>query len=286
MILKKDKAFTLIELLVVISIIAILSSAIFVYTKSAKDDAKIAGSLKFMTSVNNILGAYNVGVWRFETADAGYDSSEYGNNCIPGGSGGIFEFVSSVNNSLGKALRVDNRWLNCGSSVLKPNLFPTTTITMEAWAKAETLDNNYRGIMTNKRGNDYGINLYMHRNNIGSRIGIGSNNTLLTTMWAPSIGTWYYIVVTYNSKDRKAVLYVNGKIERETTLVSNLSYSSANPNYFGIGCNYKTNDAGNCNDRFVGVIDDVKVYNESLIFVDVQKHYAEGLKRLKLAGLE
>lgn len=285
--LEKEQSFTLIELLVVIAIIAILSSAVLLYTKSTKEDAKLASTLQFRNSVNDVLGAYNTGAWKFEgvNGEEGHDSSGYNNNCTAGGSGGTFTYVPSVDNSLGKALRINNRWLNCGSGASRPNLFPND-VTMEAWAKAETLDNNYRGLITNKIGNNYGINLYMHRNNIGSRIGrTPNNNTLVTTTWAPSIGTWYHIVITYNSKNRKAVLYVNGKIGREITLPSNIRYSSTN-NFFGVGCNYKTNDTNNCNSRFIGVIDEAKIYNESLLFAEIQKKYAEGLKKLELAGLK
>ncbi|MCX6764853.1 MAG: prepilin-type N-terminal cleavage/methylation domain-containing protein [Candidatus Nealsonbacteria bacterium] len=291
--LKEKNSFTLIELLVVISIIAILSSAVLVYMKPTKENAKLAGELEFRSSVSGALGAYVTGAWMFEGAtigEAGYDSSGYKNNCIPS-SGGNFVYASSAHRALGNALSMSgNKWFNCGDSSSRPNLFPTD-ITMEAWAKAETLDNNYRGIVTNKYGNNYGINLYMHRNNIGSRIGTiqGSsrNNTLVTTTKAPSIGTWYHIVVTYNSKNRKAVLYVNGKIEKELTLPGTriLAYSITN-NFFGIGCNYKTNNTTNCNDRFIGTIDDVKVYDQSLLTFEIKQHYAEGLKKLELAGLK
>ena len=286
--LKEKNSFTLIEVLVVIAIIAILSSALFLYTKSTKEDAKIASALQLRNSISNVLGAYNVGAWRFEGAtinESGYDSSGHKNDCTPVNSSNI-SYISSVHNSLGKALKINNNngWLNCGDSASKPNLFPSNAITLEAWAKADSVPNSYRGIVTNKRENNYGINLYIHRDNIGSRIGrTPNNNTLVTTTWAPSANTWYHIVITYNSKNRKAILYVNGKIEREMTLESDIRYHGTN-NFFGIGCNYKTDTT--CNGPFRGTIDDVKVYNESLVFAQVQEHYAEGLQRLELAGLK
>jgi len=299
--LKGKKAFTLLEMLMILAIISILVTAILLYTKSTKEDARIASVLVFRNSVNDILGAYNTGTWRFEGAtinNAGDDSSGHDNDCTIGGNSingttRIFEYASSADNSLGKALRIRNKWLNCGESTARPNLFPSENITMEAWAKAETLDNSYRGIITNKIGNNYGINLYMRRNSsgvgeIGSRIGTiqgtSHSNTLVTTSWAPVTGTWYHIVVTYNSKNRKVILYVNGEIEKEQVLPGTrvLAYSSAN-NYFGVGCNYKNSNT-TCNSYFIGIIDEPKVYNESLIFAQVQKNYTEGLERLELAG--
>ena len=293
--LKEKNSFTLIEVLVVIAIIAILSSALFLYTKSTKEDAKIASALQLRNSISNVLGAYNVGAWKFEGAtinESGYDSSGYENNCNPTSPNNI-SYVSSVHNSLGKALKINNGYLlNCGNSASKSNLFPSNAITLEAWAKADSTPlANYRGIVTNKyHANNYGINLYMHQNNIGSSIGYTNPNgyRLITTNWAPSANIWYHIVITYNSKNNKAILYVNGKIEKEETLPAGSYIRYNTNNYFAIGCRI-SNNTGNCgsaSDRFRGTIDDVKVYNESLVFAQVQEHYAEGLQRLELAGLK
>lgn len=278
--IKKEKGFSIIELMVVIAIVAILTSAGLLYTKSKREDAKIAGALQFRNSLNNVLGAYIVGSWKFEgsNGEEGYDDSGYENDCSLKGSGGTALYVSSVHNSLGQALRIKNRWLDCGTSDNRPNLF-SPIITMEAWAKANSLSNNKRGIVTNKYSDNYGINLYMSNNNIGARIGNGTTFKDITTDWKPSIGDWYHIAVTYNPKNQKAILYVNGKIEKELSS-GVLSYRSGT-NFFAIGCNLKSN-AGNCsnNGLFDGDIDEVKIYNESLIFAQIKKNYAQGLKRL------
>jgi len=288
--LKEKNSFALIEILTVMAIVAILFSAVLLYTKSTKEDAKVASALQFRNSISNVLGAYNVGAWKFEGAtinESGYDNSGYKNNCTPSSITGNISYISSAHNSLGKALRINNRYLNCGDSASRPNLFSSSTITMEAWAKSENLNNNTeRGIVTNKLNNNYGINLFMNNVYIGSRIGRSNANTLVTTNWAPSANTWYHIVITYNSKNKKAILYVNGKIEKEETITSgDLSYSADN-NYFGVGCHRKTRLTGGCTGYFIGAIDEVKVYNESLVFAQVREHYAEGLKRLELAGLK
>jgi prepilin-type N-terminal cleavage/methylation domain-containing protein len=285
MVSKKKNSFTLIEVLVVIAIIAILTSAVLVYMKSNKEDAKIAGALKFRNSVNDVLGAYVVGAWTFESAILGYDSSGYKNNCTVNG-GGTLTATSSVHRALGNALSIgNNSWLNCGSITSNSSLFPLD-ITMEAWAKAQTLYSQERGLVTNKRSDNNGINLYMSLSNIGSRIGKGSASEVLFTSWRPSARTWYYIVVTYYSKNNKAVLYVNGKIESETTLASAMQYSTTPSSYAGIGCGTKTNNTSNCGNNFLGTVDEVKIYNQPLSTAEIQQHYAEGLKRLELVGLK
>ena len=62
----KLNGFTLVELLVVISIIGLLSSIVLVSFSNSRDKARLAKSQQFDAQISHALGAYAVGIWRFE----------------------------------------------------------------------------------------------------------------------------------------------------------------------------------------------------------------------------
>ena len=74
--------FTLIELLVVISILGVLSSIILVSFGGQKDKARLAKAQQFDAQINHALGAYAVGIWRFEEGSGTnlYDASGFDND--------------------------------------------------------------------------------------------------------------------------------------------------------------------------------------------------------------
>jgi len=76
------KAFTLIELLVVISIIGLLASIVLISVNSVREKAKIAGGSQFDASVYHAVGAYAVGIWKFNDGGGNIakDSSGYNND--------------------------------------------------------------------------------------------------------------------------------------------------------------------------------------------------------------
>jgi prepilin-type N-terminal cleavage/methylation domain-containing protein len=78
----KSRGFTLIELLVVISIIGVISSVIFVSFSGSRDKARLAKAQNFDAQISHALGAYAVGIWRFEegTGIDIHDESGFGND--------------------------------------------------------------------------------------------------------------------------------------------------------------------------------------------------------------
>lgn len=133
----KDKSFTLIELLVVIAIMGLLSSIVLVNLKGTREKARIAKILEFSQSVNHALGAYAVGIWRFEEGQGStaYDSSGYGNNgklgdgtCTPG-FGNCPNWTTGI---LGYALSFDGTD-DYVQVVHSASLNITSAITLEAW---------------------------------------------------------------------------------------------------------------------------------------------------------
>ena len=61
-----QRGFTLMELLVIIAIFGLISSIVFVVSRSALDSARIARGLQFSQHLQNSFGAYAVGIWKFD----------------------------------------------------------------------------------------------------------------------------------------------------------------------------------------------------------------------------
>lgn len=269
----KQKAFTLIELLVVIAIIGIISSIVLVNLSDSREKATIARGLQFYNSLNNGLGAYAVGVWNFE--NNANDASGYNNNCLKRLSGTPV-YVNSVVLGLGKAINYPSAtsyYFDCGKNDM---LFPSE-ITMEGWAKADYLDNNSRGIVTNKWSSALGICIFMHQSFIGANIGGG----LLVDGKPPETGTWHHVVVTHDVQNNNN-LYVDGKLVG--SLNRDFSYNATdNHTAIGVFTIYEVSGQPTVSNLFRGDIDQARIYNVALTAYEVRKHYAEGVIKYKLA---
>ena len=108
----KSKAFTLIELLVVISIIGVLASVVLVSFSGSRDKAKLAKAQNFDAQISHSLGAYAIGIWRFEegSGTTAYDESGYGNDINLNGS-----WVDGMYN--GKAYKFNNSNTDFGKGI-------------------------------------------------------------------------------------------------------------------------------------------------------------------------
>jgi prepilin-type N-terminal cleavage/methylation domain-containing protein len=209
-----------------------------------------------------------VGYWDFEegTGATVYDRSPYQNNGTWSGSGTHYT-IGKVGNYAGNFSSTTVDYVNVGSNTI---LYPTE-LTFIAWAKAGVID-TYRGIMTNKKTANYGINLQIGTSNkIASLISNGSSCVYVLTNWAPTTDIWYHIVATYKNSDTS--LYVNGQYENHSTLKT-LAYSSPISNV-GIGCFYLSGTT--CTLPWHGQIDDVRVYNRALSADEIKIIY-EGTK--------
>ena len=187
-----------------------------------------------------------------------YDKSGNGNN------GTLQNGPTWVNGKFGKALSFDgsNDYVDCGNdSSLNPS-----NITMEAWAKANSLS-NWAGIVTNKKDANHGINLQMGTvQNIAALVGDGSSWVYVKTSWAPSTGVWYHIVVTHEGTTNK--LYVNGNLE--DTKTKGLAYSTPTTKTV-IGYFYY-DTSGSL--PFNGTIDEVRIYNRALTADEIADLYS------------
>ena len=167
------------------------------------------------------------------------DSTALGND---GTTFGAMTAAQSVAGKVGPALVFDGGdRVNCGSN---PSLTPST-ITMEGWAKADTLT-SWHGIITNIPSWPKGINLQMGPN---QNIASGYGGSYTKTAWAPNTDEWYHVAVTHDGTTGK--LYVNGDLEATGTRA--LTYASPLPDTV-IGSFYTSGSLG-----FNGILDEVRV---------------------------
>jgi prepilin-type N-terminal cleavage/methylation domain-containing protein len=252
----KNKAFTLLELLVVITIIGILSSIVIVSMSGSTDSATIAKGKAYAQQVHALLGANAVGVWNFDegTGTTVSDISGYGNN---GTLSGDTHFVNS--DIEGYALSFDGN----GDYVSIPSISKETVKTIEIWA-------NLRQLATVKGYHNYLLYcLVQHSaNNFFYVFG-----TVDYFNWVPSIDIWYHLVFTFPNTmadTTGATLIINGNI------LKNISYQGEDR----IGVDITKISNSGTNYAWDGLIDNIRIYSETISAAEIQKHYVQGLNKL------
>jgi len=286
---KSGKGFTVIELLVVVAIIGLLSSIVLVSLKSPREKAKIAGILQYSASLHHLLGADIVGEWKFE--DNFNDTSGNNNNgkgcnaptdcrtdalCI--GDKGPNCIQNDASSQLGKAGSFDGTddYVNCGSA---SSVDAMRDYTYSLWIKPNTVSLSYQALIG--KGDLFRRGFFV----TGSSIR-GTTPYSVTSPNSQSVsGTvsttqWTHVVLTHSATDKKIRLYANGK---EISYVSQIVGSGTMYDYLTdnlvispwIDLTYR---------GFSGLIDEVRVYRATLTAAQIQKLYAEGLKKFQLAN--
>lgn len=269
---EKSFGFTLIEILVVLGIIGLIISIIFVNLKDTREKAKIAKNFQFYQLVNHAIGAYMVGYWSFNAINDNkiIDLSGYNNH---GTIQGNPQLVSSLS-ALDKALSFDgNDYINVPDSGRFDN---TNKLTIEFWAYPTLLDGNARGVVSKRVdfNNQQSYSIFFYTNN-RLYVDIDSNNNRFYSNTIFNKDNWYYVVLTYDGtlvSSQRVKFYVNSALDK---IVSESSVSMPDYNsslYIG------TLNAGYAQ-AFVGMVDEVKIYNEALAVSEIQKRYAEGLEK-------
>jgi prepilin-type N-terminal cleavage/methylation domain-containing protein len=261
----KQKAFTLIELLVVIAVIGVISSIVLVNLSGSREKARVSRSLQFSKNIHHALGANAIAIWSFDRfGDPITDLSGYNNHCTP------VNNPIEVGGIIGKGVEfngTDNR-LSCGNNDLR--MSTSSGITVEAWAKPYTINNPGKHKIVAKNQFFY----------LSIRNGVAYHDSWITDWGGPDLegitkiktGRWYHFAFTWDGVST-VKLYLDGNEEDEDT-TDKMNFRSVGSLNIGT---FDTNGGW-----FHGIIDEVRIYNEPLTLGQIQKHYAEGLKRHKL----
>ena len=265
---KHNRAFTLTELLVVISVIGLLAGIVLVSLGDATDSAKIAKTLSWSSGVNHRLGAYAVGIWNFngDSPTTVYDSSGCNNNGTI--NGGALRVDETPNNVLGKALYFDgsNDYVDCGTNL---GLSGDFNGTIEAWFKANEFKNQTIIVIGNAVAYQSFSLFLWNDGDVSCEFNGGNSYRSTDTQYI--IGRWYHFVATKTSGivNTNTKLYINGA-EISGFGASGTPDFVEDVNYIGQWTN-----AGY---RFNGIIDEIRIYKETLSEQAIREQYLAGLE--------
>ncbi len=266
-----NKSFTLIEILVVIVIVGILSAFIIVSMAGVSSKATIAKGQAFSNSLKNSLMMNLVSEWKMDgNADDAWGSNngtlvgpthlpvaKSGSDCV---SGGCYQFDGTED------------YINCGNGT---TLNIANAITLEAWIKPSAISGSQDIIA---KPSNYVLEL-KPTGKITMALSTNEGwHFTLDSIAGLSSGNWYHVVGSYSSAGAVVKFYINGVLDRtDTTSTSGMITTSAN------NLNLAYYNSGFPN-RFGGLMDEVRLYNESVPVSEIQQKYYTGLNKLLVGG--
>ncbi len=277
--LRKEKSFTLIELVVVIAIIGLIAGVVLVNVNVPRQmqKAQIVKTLTFSRSIQSALGVEARGIWDFDEgpgADSFADTSGNKNNGSCSGTSCPTAATNTPQAVLGQgqekyALSFDgyDDYVDAGSDV---SLQITSAITLEAWVYQKGSVSNQFAVVYGSNGNyDYGL-VWMQTT---GKMALGLK---IAGVWADVVSSaaipknnWVHIVATYDGSRVK--IYRNGTLDADNPLTGSITITPGN--------SFRLGYAAAANHWWNGLIDEVRIYAQALTIGQVQKHYAEGLKK-------
>ena len=263
-----QKGFTLLELLIVIAIIGLLASVVMVQFPEAQKRARIAEAQQFADTLRASLQMEMVAWWAFDET-SGNTAEDRWFDEIDGTLGGNPQWVTGIiNNSL--------EFDGVGDQVYfgNPSSFNITgAVTIEFWAypinyalrRQNPICKAYGGEFCMTMEPNSSINLFFGTSGVNS-------SPYMSSQWP--VGTlenneWVHIAWTKNPVTNTVVAYKNGKAVQTRACDSYCNTTAGSLDLY-VGTGY----AG----RYIGLLDEIKIYEVALPHSAIQQHYAQGLK--------
>ncbi|MES2623589.1 MAG: LamG domain-containing protein [Patescibacteria group bacterium] len=262
--MRKSQGFTLIELLVVISIISLLSSIVLVSLSNVRERARLAAGDQFNASLFRVIGADVLGYWNFnEGSGAVYgDLTNFHNGSALGSP--VPTWSTDTPTGRGSSISFGG---SGGGYIATANTVKTESanITISAWIKTSVQADQ---TIFSVRG---GGNIFF-----GTREGklyVYINNSNSPSMLSSAIiadGKWHHVAWTGNGS--KSVIYVDGRTD-SSVVRTNTEVNPAVVAYIAADTEYAA--------KYVGLMDDIAMYDRTMLSSEIQKMYVAGLESMK-----
>ncbi|OGS39163.1 MAG: hypothetical protein A2551_05635, partial [Elusimicrobia bacterium RIFOXYD2_FULL_34_30] len=230
---------------------------------------KVGDEILNWNSISNIVtvktsgipsGTPPIGEWHFEEGNGSTAVDTSGNN----------NTATLYNNIQWVAGRVDNYalqfdGLNTYANINSNNSLDVTTgISLEAWVKTDEITTD--GGPT-RRVIEKGVYTLAASNQAYFKVQIGGQSKGVGYSWTSSdTDTWHHLVGTYDASGGtdNLKLYQDGVEVAQTTVIGNIDTNTTN-----LTIGRQSSTAG----RFIGAIDEIRIYNRALTSNEVSQHF-------------
>ena len=226
----------------------------YYFAIKAGDEIPNMGPLSNIASARTLSQAGTVAEWHLDDG-SGSSAADSSGNSNTGTLNGSPAWVTGKTNT---GLQFDG--LNTYVSVTDSNSLDLTTgISIEAWVKCGDIsqDGSTRRVL------DKGAYLLGASDKSYFKIFKGGVASSVEKTWTSAdVNVWHHLVGTYDGTAVK--LYQDGVLVNQTATTGNID---TNTSVLNIG--RQSSGAG----RFIGIIDEVKIYNRALTLAEVVEHY-------------
>jgi prepilin-type N-terminal cleavage/methylation domain-containing protein len=257
--MKSRHGFTLIELLVVISIVSILSSVLLASLKSARESARIASTGAFNAHTRHAFGADAESIWTFDD-ETGVTLKDFTLK-HPGTLDDVSMRSAITPANYGNSLYFDGaKDATVGTLTIPKNA------TVSMWIKtASNANGTFLSVFGGGRTFKFGVqNQASNRRFLVYDSVYNGQNRNYYSNKVIGDGEWHHVVWTTNGT--VYVLYIDGVEDKRTA--RNFSPIT--------GTGTIGSDQGGT--TFLGYLDDVAIYTQTLLASDIQNLYFAGLK--------
>ncbi len=267
---KGVSGFTIVELLIVIVVIAILASISVVAYTGIQARASLSAGKSFDASLRRNLSLERVASFSFDEGSgaSANDSSELGNDAVVNGS-----WASGMES--GTALQANNN--GTGARITNNIYFGSESFTATAWVNSSDTDGGQSRILGVSIGSPLACYFFINFGNgrpyIEARDCGGAYWSTGTSSSTTDIsGKWAHVAAVIDREEGRSSLYINGKLERQSSVVSSSGTfgDSPAPSTFIIG--YQTSSATL---SLNGLIDDVYIYKSALNLSQINSLYEQ-----------